>query len=96
MQNYSEIIEFAPFIIIILLFIWQNNIFVKPELLEKKHRQISSEIDKSIKDLEKNIKEKYVELNAYKEFQNHIYSALSEANKGINDLKEFLMKGRRF
>ena len=67
MENYREVIEFAPILIVIMGFVWQNNIFVRPEQLEKKHREILDDI-----------KEKYVEINAYKEFQNHIYSKLDE------------------
>ncbi len=74
MENYKEIIEFAPLIIVILGFICQHNIFVRPEQLEKKHREILDDV-----------KEKYVEINAYKEFQNHIYSKLDE-------IKEILMR----
>ncbi len=47
---------YAPIIVVVLLFIWQNRVFVTPEQLEKKHREI-------LNDMKKN----YVELNAYKE-----------------------------
>ena len=73
MENYKDIIEFAPIIIVVLGFMWQNNIFVKPEQLEKKHREILDDIS-----------DKYVEVNAYKEFQSHIYSKLDEI---IEELK---------
>lgn len=82
--NIEQLENFAPYIVILLMFIWQNNIFVRPEQLEKKHREILE-----------NIKEKYVEINAYKEFQNHIYSKLDELTGSIDDLKEILMKRRR-
>ena len=81
----EKIVEYAPIIIVILGFIWQNNIFVKPEQLEKKHREIVNEVTGKIKD-------KYVELNAYKEFQNHIYSKLDEVSDNIEDLKNLLME----
>ena len=74
MENYKDIIEFAPIIIVVLGFMWQNNIFVKPEQLEKKHREILGDIS-----------DKYVEVNAYKEFQSHIYSKLDEI---IEELKQ--------
>ncbi len=80
-MNIEQIENFAPYIVILLMFIWQNNIFVRPEELEKKHREILE-----------NIKEKYVEINAYKEFQNHIYSKLDELTGSIDDLKEILIK----
>ena len=83
-MNIENLEHFAPYIVIILIFIWQNNIFVRPEQLEKKHREILDDI-----------KDKYVEINAYKEFQTHIYSKLDELTGAIDDLKEFLMKRRK-
>lgn len=72
---------YAPIIIVVLLFIWQNRVFVTPEQLEKKHREI-------LDDMKKN----YVELNAYKEFQTHIYSELEKVSTGIEDLKSYLIE----
>lgn len=83
-MNIEQMENFAPYIVILLMFIWQNNIFVRPEQLEKKHREILEDV-----------KQKYVEINAYKEFQNHIYSKLDELTGSIDDLKEILMKRRR-
>lgn len=82
--NIEQLESYAPYIVILLMFIWQNNIFVRPEQLEKKHREILEDV-----------KQKYVEINAYKEFQNHIYSKLDELTGSIDDLKEILMKRRR-
>lgn len=76
-MDISQLEHFAPYIMITLIVIWQNNIYVRPEQLEKKHREILEDI-----------KEKYVEINAYKEFQNHIYSTLEE-------IKEMLQKRRK-
>ena len=83
-MNIEQLEAYAPYLVIILLFIWQNNIFVRPEQLEKKHREILDDI-----------KEKYVEINAYKEFQNHIYSKLDELAEQNADIKAILMKRRR-
>lgn len=66
-MNIEQLESYAPYIVILLMFLWQNNIFVRPEQLEKKHREILDDI-----------KDKYVEVNAYKEFQTHIYSKLDE------------------
>ena len=71
---------YAPIIVVVLLFIWQNRVFVTPGQLEKKHREI-------LNDMKKN----YVELNAYKESQTHIYSELEKVSTGIEDLKNYLM-----
>ena len=80
MENLDKIIEFAPIITVILIFIWQNNVFVRPEQLEKKHREI-------LDDMKKN----FVELNAYKEFQSHVLKELEDVNKGINEVKDILI-----
>ncbi len=66
-MNVEQLEDYAPYVVILLMFLWQNNIFVRPEQLEKKHREILDDI-----------KDKYVEINAYKEFQTHIYSKLDE------------------
>ncbi len=88
MENYSKFIEFAPLIVVVIMFIWQYNVFVRPEQLEKKHREI-------IDDVERRFNNKYVEINAYKEFQTHIYSKLDELTEAINELKAALMKRRK-
>lgn len=83
-MNVEQLENYAPYIVILLMFFWQNNVFVRPEQLEKKHREILE-----------SIKDKYVEVNAYKEFQNHIYSKLDELTGAIDDLKEMLMHRRK-
>lgn len=91
-MNTDKIIEFAPFIVVILLFIWQNNVFVRPEQLEKKHREI-------LDDVQSKYQSKYVELNAYKEFQNHVVKEIetikSDMIKGFDEIKEILLKRRK-
>ena len=83
-MNIEQLENYAPYVVILLMFLWQNNVFVRPEQLEKKHREILEDI-----------KDKYVEVNAYKEFQNHIYSKLDELTGSIDDLKEMLMRRRK-
>ena len=83
-MNIEQLEHFAPYIVIMLLFTYQNNIFVRPEQLEKKHREILDDI-----------KEKYVEINAYKEFQTHIYSKFDEVIGAIDDVKEIFLKRRK-
>ena len=41
----DKIIEYSPIIIVVLMFFVQQKIFVTPEQLEKKHREILEEID---------------------------------------------------
>lgn len=80
-------IEYAPLIVVVIAYIYQNNVFVRPEQLERMHRQILEEIENKFKD-------KYVEVNAYKEFQSHMYSELEKISTSLDDLKNFLMGGR--
>ena len=83
-SDLDKLIEFAPIIIVLLVFIWKNNIFVSPETLEKKHREIIEEVS-----------QKFVELNAYKTFQDNINNSLERLTNGIDELKNFLMKGHK-
>lgn len=80
-------IEYAPLLIVVIAYIYQNNVFVRPEQLERMHRQILDEIENKIKD-------RYVEVNAYKEFQSHMYSELEKISSSLDDLKSFLMGGK--
>lgn len=41
----DKIIEYSPIIIVVLMFFIQQKIFVTPEQLEKKHREIVEEIE---------------------------------------------------
>ena len=66
-MDTEQIINFAPFIIVILMFLWQNKVFVRPSDLERKHREILMEI-----------KQNYVEIDAYNEFKSRI---LKNGNK---------------
>lgn len=87
-MDLTTIEHYAPWVLVILVIIWQNNIFVRPEQLEKKHREI-------VKEVEENIENKYVEINAYKEFQNHIYSKLDEVKEQNDEIKAILMRRRK-
>lgn len=88
MQSLEQLEQYAPYLVIIIMFIIQNNIFVRPEALERKHREI-------LKEVEDNVESKYVEINAYKEFQNHIYSKLDEVKEQNDEIKALLMKRRK-
>ncbi len=41
----EKILEYSPIIIVVLMFFVQQRIFVTPEQLEKKHREIVEEIE---------------------------------------------------
>ena len=85
MDNLDKWIEFAPIILVILLYIYQNNLFVKPDQLEKKHREILEDVKKD-----------YVELNAYKEFQNRVLNEIESIKEsvstGFDDVRNLLKK----
>lgn len=83
-MDFSKIEQYAPYIVLILLFMWQNNVFVRPDQLEKKHREILDDVDARLKG-------SYVELNAYKEFQSHVLKELEDVNRGINEVKDILI-----
>lgn len=42
----EKVIEYAPIIVVILLFLIQNRMVVTPEQLEKKHREILDDVSK--------------------------------------------------
>ena len=90
MENMDKIVEYAPYILIVIFFLFQNKVFVRPEQLTEKQIEIIEIIDNKI---DKKVNGKYVEINAYKEFQNRVYSELEKVSNGISELKDFLMKG---
>lgn len=80
-MDADKFIEFAPYIIVVLLFFWQNRVFVRPSDLEKKHREIL-----------KDVKSDYVELNAYKEFQHHVMQEFENIRGDFNSRFDTLDK----
>jgi guanylate kinase len=94
-MDLTNLEHYAPYIVIVLMFIIQNNFFVRPEALERKHREISTETDKKMDGLETKIQQKYVEISAYKEFQNHIYSRFDEVIGVVDEIKAILLKRRK-
>lgn len=44
-MDYDKIIEFAPVIVVVFLVFLQNRLFVTPEQLERRHRDILREIE---------------------------------------------------
>lgn len=60
----EKFIEFSPVIIVILMFLIQQKVFVTPEELEKKHREILDEIEEKFVSLIsfKDLKEQFTEV----------------------------------
>lgn len=87
-MDISQLEHYAPWLVIAIMFLWQNNIFVRPEQLEKKHREILVDVKKD-----------FVELNAYREFQSHVLKEIegikNDINENISELKEILKCRRK-
>lgn len=60
----EKFIEFSPIIVVILMFLVQQKVFVTPEELEKKHREIIDEIEEKFVSLIsfKDLKEQFTEV----------------------------------
>ena len=72
----EKIIEYSPIIVVILMFFIQQKIFVTPEQLEKKHREIIDEIE-----------EKYVSMNSFIDLKEQF----SEVNDKIDKIYDLLI-----
>lgn len=87
-MNLENLEQYAPYILIVLLFILQNNVFVRPEQLEKKHREIL-----------RDVKQDFVEVNAYKVFQNHVLQEIAslkeDISQGFAEVKDALKRRRK-
>jgi len=45
MENLNLVIEYAPTVLVILMFLLHNKFFVTPEQLERRHRDIIKEVE---------------------------------------------------
>jgi Tfp pilus assembly protein PilO len=72
----DKFIEYSPIIVVILMFFIQQKIFVTPEQLEKKHREIVDEIE-----------EKFVSLNSFKDLKDQF----SEVKDKIDKMYDLLI-----
>lgn len=70
----EKFIEYSPIIVVVLVFLIQQRIFVTPEQLEKKHREIIEEIE-----------EKFVSLNSFKDLKEQFSEVKDKIDK-IYDL----------
>ena len=73
MENF---IEYSPIIVAVLIFFVQYHIFVTPEQLEKKHREIIEEIE-----------QKFVSLNSFKDLKDQF----SEVKEKIDKMYDLLI-----
>ncbi len=80
-------IEYAPVIIVVIVFLFQQKLIITPEQLEKKHREIIFDIEKRFKELPK----LYVTLPAYLSFREQALDDLKEVKEGIDYIKKLLI-----
>ena len=71
----EKILEYAPIIIVILLFLIQNRVVVTPEQLEKKHREILDDVSK-----------KYATQSIVNELRSQIHEMVDKIDKIYNIL----------
>ena len=64
MENMELFVEYSPVIMLVLLCVMQFRIFVTPEILEKKHREIIAEVESrfAVRDSVIDLKEKIYEI----------------------------------
>lgn len=74
-------LQWSPIIIVLVMFLIQNRIFVTPEQLEKKHREILGEAE-----------EKFVQFVQYKEMKEGIKEQYDEVKKSIDKIFDLLRK----
>ena len=75
----EKIIEYSPIIIVVLMFFIQQRIFVTPEQLEKKHREIIEEIE-----------EKFVTIHSFVDLKDQFSEVKDQIDKMydlLSDLK---------
>lgn len=71
----EKFIEYAPIIVVIVLFLIQNRMVVTPEQLEKKHREILDDISK-----------KYATQSIVNELRSQIHEMVDKIDKIYNIL----------
>lgn len=73
----EKFIEYAPIIIVIILFLIQNRMVVTPEQLEKKHREILEDVSK-----------KYATQSIVNELRSQMHEMVDKIDKIYNILLE--------
>ncbi len=72
----EKILEYSPIIIVVLMFFVQQRLFVTPEQLEKKHREIIEEIE-----------EKFVTIHSFIDLKDQF----SEVKEKIDKMYDLLI-----
>lgn len=77
----DKFIEYSPWIIVILLFLWQNRVFVTPEQMEKRFTQF-----------EQHLEEKFVLRAPYDVAIAEIKSDIAEMKDKIDKIYDLMIK----
>ena len=81
------LIEYAPILVIVIMFLVQQKLIITPEQLERKHREILFDLEERFKELPK----LYVTLPAYLSFREQVLEDLREVKEGVDYIKNFLI-----
>lgn len=79
-MSLQEFLPYSPILIVVIVFLLSYRIFVTPEQLEKKHRDIIQEIEN-----------KFVT----KDVVNALKEDIQEVKKKVNDIYDFLLGNKK-
>lgn len=72
----NELLQYSPIVIVLMMFLIQHRIFVTPEQLEKKHREILE-----------NVEERFVPIHSY----NDLKEGVAEMKEKIDKIYDCLI-----
>ena len=78
----DKFIEYSPWIIVILLFLWQNRVFVTPEQMERRFN-----------DFEQHLEEKFVLQQTHDIAITEIKADIQAINEKLDKIYDILIKG---
>ena len=78
----DKFIEYSPWIIVILLFLWQNRVFVTPEQMERR-----------FSDFEQHLEEKFVLQQTHDIAITEIKADIQAINEKLDKIYDILIKG---
>lgn len=76
-MDKESVVKYAPLILVVCAILFQYNLFVTPEKLEQKHREILQEVST---------------IYATKEQSNDIKTELSDMRKLLNEIYKVIME----
>lgn len=80
-MDKDTLIKYSPIIIVVLSVIFQYNLFVTPERLERKHREILSEVS-----------EVYIRKEQYKEQYDDLKVQMNDIQKKLDEIYKIVIK----